>query len=50
MAEQKYKIEDAIDHSVGWDWENQHVAQAYDSNIATKKKESIAINDITCPG
>jgi hypothetical protein len=50
MAEVKYGLEDKIDHSQGWDWEDAHVAQAYNTPEGYDTKESIAINDIVESG
>ncbi len=50
MATTKYNLDSKIDHSGGWDWEDQHVAQAYTSPTGLTTKESIAINDIVESG
>ena len=46
----KYNLEEKIDHSGGWSWEDAHVAQAYISPSGIDTKESIAINDIVESG
>lgn len=48
---EKYDISQKIDHSGGWSWEDQHVAQAFHDPISgITTKESIAINDIVESG
>ena len=46
----KINLQELIDHSGGWDWEDAHVAQAYISPHGIDTKESIAINDIVESG
>lgn len=43
-------LEEKIDHSGGWNWEDQHVTQAYISPQGIQTKEGIAINDIVESG
>jgi hypothetical protein len=43
-------IEEKVDHSGSWDWENSHVSQAYVSPHGIDTKASIAINDIVESG
>jgi len=43
-------LQEYIDHSGGWDWEDAHVSQAYISPQGIDTKESIAINDIVESG
>jgi hypothetical protein len=46
----KFNLEEKIDHSGGWEWEDQHVSQAYSSPQGIDFKEGIAINDIVESG
>lgn len=46
----KFNLEEKIDHSGGWSWEDAHVSQAYISPQGIDTKESIAINDIVESG
>jgi hypothetical protein len=41
-------LEDLVDHTGGWSWENKHVSQAYNRNGTTgiEERASIAIHDI----
>lgn len=43
-------LQEMIDHSGGWTWEDAHVSQAYISPQGIDYKESIAINDIVESG
>jgi len=44
-------IDDYIDHTASWDWEDKHVSQAYlDPEDGIANKDSIAINDIVESG
>ena len=43
-------LDELIDHSGGWEWENAHVSQAYHSPQGVDFKESVAINDIVESG
>lgn len=43
-------LQEKVDHSGGWSWEDQHVSQAYISPHGIDEKESIAINDIVESG
>jgi len=47
---QNFNLDDLIDHSGGWRWENAHVSQAYNSPQGIDFKESVAINDIVESG
>jgi len=47
---EKYSLEDMMDHSSGWDWENQHVSQAYVSDEGISYNKNVAINDIVESG
>ena len=51
MAEplQKYNLQDNINHANSWSWDD-HVSQAYTSNVGLSEKASIAINDIVESG
>jgi hypothetical protein len=43
----KYSLEELVDHTGGWSWENKHVSQAYVNNTSgLTDKASIAIHDI----
>ena len=46
----KFDLEEKIDHSGGWSWEDAHVSQAYISPQGIVTNESIAINDIVESG
>ena len=46
----KFDLEEKIDHSGGWSWEDAHVSQAYISPQGIDTNESIAINDIVESG
>ncbi|RLG45549.1 MAG: hypothetical protein DRN81_01135 [Thermoproteota archaeon] len=46
----KVDLQELIDQSGGWDWEDAHVSQAYISPHGIDTKESIAINDIVESG
>jgi len=43
-------LQELIDHSGGWSWEDAHVSQAYNSPQGIDFKESVAINDIVESG
>jgi len=43
-------LEELVDHTSSWDWENQHVSQAYTSPQGIDERASIAINDIVESG
>lgn len=43
-------LQELIDHSGGWSWEDAHVSQAYISPQGIDYKESVAINDIVESG
>jgi len=42
----KKDITEIVDHSEGWSWEDQHVAQAYHSTTGLATNQEIAVNDI----
>lgn len=47
----KYNLSENLDHTNSWDWEDQHVSQAYVSDATDlSTSESIAINDIVESG
>jgi len=47
ITEPKYGLEDNVSHVNGWDWENQHVSNAYlDNTKGIQEGGAIAINDI----
>lgn len=50
MATTKFNLEEKIDHSGGWQWEDKHVSQAYISPQGIDFKEGIAVNDIVESG
>ena len=46
----KTNLEENISHANAWFWEDEHVDQAYVSNVDLSAKKSIAINDIVESG
>ena len=50
LSDVKYSLEELIDHTGAWNWEDQHVSQAYVSNTGIAEKESIGIHDIVEAG
>jgi len=47
---QKVNLQEMIDHSGGWEWEDKHVSQAYISPQGIQTKDSIGIHDIVEAG
>jgi len=50
MPPQPIDLQELIDHSGGWNWEDAHVSQAYIAPQGIDFKESVAINDIVESG
>jgi hypothetical protein len=46
----KNNLESLIDHSAGWNWENAHVAQSFNSDTGIEYNKGISINDIVESG
>jgi len=46
MTTQKMNLQDLIDHTSSWNWEEQHVSQAYISPQGIQEKQSIGVHDI----
>jgi hypothetical protein len=50
MGDSKLDLQEMIDHTGGWEWEDKHVSQAYISPHGISQRESIAIHDIVEAG